>query len=41
MYSAGETILIKHRITDEMFTKLGPYTPYQTTPYFLVYGEGM
>lgn len=33
--------MVRHMITGEDILDFGPYTPYMSIPYFLIYGEGL
>ena len=40
-FTLEKPVVCRYRISDENFTEFGPYTPYSTLPYYLIYGKGL
>lgn len=41
VYNAYEHILCKYRFEDDDLLGFGPYTPYKSIPFFIIWGEGL
>ena len=39
--SLDKPIVCRYRLSDDDYTDFGPYTPYSTLPYYLIYGKGL
>lgn len=40
-FTLEEPIVCRYRMTHDDFAEFGPYTPYSTLPFYLIYGKGL
>lgn len=40
-FKLREPIICRYRVTNEDFMDFGPYSPYSSIPYFIIYGKGL
>lgn len=41
VFDLEKPIVCRYRLSDNDFTEFGPYTPYSTLPYYIIYGKGL
>lgn len=40
-FTLDEPIICRYRMTHDDFTEFGPYTPYSSLPFYMIYGKGL
>lgn len=40
-FTLEDPIVCRYRMTHDDFTEFGPYTPYSTLPFYIIYGKGL
>lgn len=40
-FTLEKPFVCRYRMTDDDFTEFGPYTPYSTLPFYIIYGKGL